>query len=171
MSVQTADDSLPNETRYGPALFCSVGLANAFGVFQAYYISHQLAGHSDFDISWIGSIALGIMFANAPIVGVLVDRVGARLLLISGSTGLLLSVFMTSLASSYYQFILAQAVLQGLSMSFTMFPAVATISKSFHKNRGLALGITIGGSSIGGLIWPIVLNELLNQDGLPYHLE
>ncbi|OJD30000.1 mfs monocarboxylate transporter [Diplodia corticola] len=177
MLSQTSDSPLSSETSARAvlslvgaflALFCSVGIANAFGVFQAYYIEHQLADRSDFDISWIGSLALGIMFANAPLVGILVDRVGATILLISGSTGLLLSVFMTSLASKYYHFILAQAVLQGLSMSFVMFPAIAIISKNFHKNRGLALGITIGGSSIGGLIWPIVLDELLNQDAVSF---
>lgn len=75
---------------------------------------------------------------------------------------------MTSLASKYYQFILAQAVLQGVSMSFVAFPSLAITSKNFHRNRGLALGITVGGSSIGGLIWPIVLNELLNHENLSF---
>lgn len=70
---------------------------------------------------------------------------------------------MTSLSSAYYQFFLAQGLLLGGSMSFLFCPAVATVSKHFHKHRGLALGITVGGSSTGGLIWPIVLDQLLNH--------
>ncbi|KAF1733213.1 Riboflavin transporter MCH5 [Beauveria bassiana] len=30
------------------------------------------------------------------------------------------------------------------------------------------MGITVGGSSAGGIIWPIVLNELLNKDGASF---
>ncbi|KAK0622213.1 Aspyridones efflux protein apdF [Lasiodiplodia hormozganensis] len=177
MPSQSSDKPLPSETSARAllsllgtflAFFCSVGFSNAFGVFQTYYSSHQLADRSNFDVAWIGSIALGITFGMAPVTGVLVDRVGAAILLFSGSTGLLLSVFMTSLASKYYQFILAQAVLQGVSMSFVAFPSLAITSKNFHRNRGLALGITVGGSSIGGLIWPIVLNELLNHENLSF---
>ncbi|KAJ0295535.1 hypothetical protein COL516b_012498 [Colletotrichum fioriniae] len=34
--------------------------------------------------------------------------------------------------------------------------------------RGLALGLTIGGSSIGGIIWPIMLEQLLNKRQLDF---
>ncbi|XWX00021.1 hypothetical protein V2A60_008037 [Cordyceps javanica] len=30
------------------------------------------------------------------------------------------------------------------------------------------MGVTVGGSSAGGVIWPIVLNELLNKDGMSF---
>lgn len=30
------------------------------------------------------------------------------------------------------------------------------------------MGVTVGGSSAGGVIWPIVLNELLNKDGVSF---
>ncbi|KAH7045360.1 MFS monocarboxylate transporter [Macrophomina phaseolina] len=154
------------------AFFCSVGFLNAFGVFQEYYHANQLADRSEFDISWIGSFAVGFMFATAPVAGVLVDKLGAPILLLCGSIGTLVAVFMTSLSHEYYQIFLAQGVLLGGSMSFLFCPAVATISKYFHKNRGLALGITVGGSSTGGLVWPIVLDRLLNYHriGFPWTL-
>lgn len=37
-----------------------------------------------------------------------------------------------------------------------------------HKNKGLTVGITVGGSSLGVVIWPIVLNELLNTHGVSF---
>ncbi|OJJ76878.1 hypothetical protein ASPBRDRAFT_49895 [Aspergillus brasiliensis CBS 101740] len=148
--------------------FCSVGFINAFGVFQDYYESHQLSSYSSFDISWIGSFSTFALFSGAPITGVLVDRVGPTVLLISGSLAMLVAVFMTSLCQQYYQFFLAQAVLLGASMSLLFCPAIATVSRYFHKNKGLAMGVTVGGSSTGGVIWPIVLNELLNKDGVSF---
>ena len=81
---------------------------------------------------------------------------------------MLLAVFMTSLCQQYYQFFLAQAVLLGASMSCLFCPAIATVSRYFHKNKGLAMGVTVGASSAGGVIWPIVLNELLNKDGVSF---
>ncbi|PQK16323.1 hypothetical protein BB8028_0006g06430 [Beauveria bassiana] len=148
--------------------FCSVGFLNAFGVFQDYYESHQLSNHSSFDISWIGSFSTFALFSGAPIAGILVDRVGPTVLLIFGSVAMLLAVFMTSLCQQYYQFFLAQAVLLGASMSCLFCPAIATVSRYFQKNKGLAMGVTVGGSSAGGVIWPIVLNELLNKDEVSF---
>ncbi|PLN77658.1 major facilitator superfamily domain-containing protein [Aspergillus taichungensis] len=148
--------------------FCSVGFLNAFGVFQDYYQSHQLSGYSSFDISWIGSFSTFALFAGAPIAGVLVDRVEPTILLTCGSLAMLASIFMTSLCQEYYQFFLAQAVLLGASMSCLFCPAIATVSRYFHKNKGLAMGVTVGGSSAGGVIWPIVLDEFLNKNGVSF---
>lgn len=53
-------------------------------------------------------------------------------------------------------------------MAFLFCPAMATVSRHFNKNKGLAMGITVGGSSVGGIIWPIVINELLNKDRITF---
>ena len=75
---------------------------------------------------------------------------------------------MTSLCTEYYQFFLAQGLFLGFSMSFLFTPALATVSRYFVRHRGLALGITVSGSSIGGIIWPIMLDRLLNIDGVSF---
>lgn len=75
---------------------------------------------------------------------------------------------MTSLCSEFYQVFLAQSFLLGISVAFLYCPAMATVSRYFHKNKGLTVGITVGGSSLGGVIWPIVLNELLNTHGVSF---
>lgn len=82
-------------------------------------------------------------------------------LLCGGSLGTLVAVFMTSLCTEYYQIFLAQAILLGISMSFLTWPPAAVIARHLPKNRGLALGLVISGSSLGGVIWPIVLQQLL----------
>lgn len=84
-----------------------------------------------------------------------------QILLCGGSLGVLIAVFMTSLCTSFYQFFLAQALLLGISMSFVTWPPVAVVSRHLPRHRGLALGLVISGSSLGGLVWPIVLQQLL----------
>ncbi|KAI7787371.1 Riboflavin transporter MCH5 [Diaporthe eres] len=90
------------------------------------------------------------------------------LLLCGGSLGVLIAVFMTSLCTSFYQFFLAQALLLGFSMSFVTWPPVAVVSRHLPRNRGLALGLVISGSSLGGLVWPILLQQLLYHTGLGF---
>lgn len=81
---------------------------------------------------------------------------------------MLIAVFMTSLCTEYYQIFLAQALLLGSSMSFLFCPAISIVSRYFHKNKGLAMGITVGGSSVGGVVWPIVLSQLLHKNGVSF---
>jgi MFS family permease len=88
-----------------------------------------------------------------------------QFLLMIGSVIIIFALFMVSLYKEYYQLFLAQGVLMGLGMSFVMLPAVATVPKYFDRSRGLALGVTIGGSSLRGVIWPISLRNLFVQVG------
>lgn len=77
-------------------------------------------------------------------------------------------MMMTSLCTQYYQFFLAQGLLSGLSMAFLTIPAVVVVNKHFSKHRGLATGSTIAGSSVGGIVWPFVLEQLLNKRGVSF---
>lgn len=63
---------------------------------------------------------------------------------------------------------LAQGVLLGIGMSFLTIPGIAMIPRHFIKNRGVAMGATIGGSSLGGVIWPIMLDQILNHHHLSF---
>lgn len=53
-------------------------------------------------------------------------------------------------------------------MAFLFCPAIATVSRYFPRNRALAIGFTIAGSSTGGIIWPIMLNKLLTDTNLGF---
>lgn len=57
--------------------FSALGFANAFGVFEEYYLSHQLIGKSPDDVAWIGSLAACLQFAAGALGGPLFDRFGA----------------------------------------------------------------------------------------------
>ncbi|KAI1347071.1 putative MFS monocarboxylate transporter [Xylaria sp. FL0043] len=148
--------------------YCTVGFFNAFGVYQEYYGTGLLKAYSNSDISWIGSVAIFLLYVGSPIAGILVDRLGATKLLIIGTIGQLVAVFLSSLCSQYYQLFLSQAVLLGASSSFILTPCTAVVSRRMPHRRGLALGITIGGSSIGGIIWPIMLQQLLYARGVSF---
>lgn len=62
--------------------FSSLGYANSVGVFQEYYLSHQLKGQSPDDVAWIGSIAAFLQFVVGAVSGPLFDRYGALVSLV-----------------------------------------------------------------------------------------
>lgn len=150
------------------ATFVTAGFSNAFGVFQQYYSTHELQDKSAFQIIWLASFQNFILFAFAPLSGIMSDRLGPLIPLSIGAVAMLVSVFMTSLCSEYYQFFLAQGLLMGVGMSFLVIPSVAAVSRTFVRHNGLAMGIVIAGSSIGGVIWPIEVNQLLNVHHLSF---
>ncbi|THY20214.1 MFS monocarboxylate transporter [Aureobasidium pullulans] len=150
------------------AFFCSVGFFNAWGIFQEYYQVHQLSTKSQFDISWIGSFSICAMYLTSPVAGIAYDKMGPRILLSIGSIGALFAIFMVSLCEEYYQFFLAQALVFGVSSAFLLVPSLSTLTKYFKKNRALGMGIVVAGSSTGGVIWPIILDQFLNHTTLGF---
>jgi MFS family permease len=67
---------------------------------------------------------------------------------------MVLSVMMTSLCKEYYQFMLAQGIMGGIASGMLFAPVMTCVSHYFHDRRSAALGVTVSGSSIGGLIFP-----------------
>ena len=46
--------------------------------------------------------------------------------------------------------------------------AIACVSTWFNKKRGLAMGILVTGSSVGGVIFPIMISHMVQSTGYPW---
>ncbi|KAB8298722.1 hypothetical protein EYC80_000897 [Monilinia laxa] len=125
----------------------------------------MLVHKSASDISWLGSFNVFCMFGGTFIAGYVNDKYGPKPLVYGGSIVMLVSLFMTSLCQEYYQLFLAQGLLLGIGIASALLPAFTTAAQYFSKYRGLAMGIVVSGSSLGGVIWPIALNKLLIEVG------
>ncbi|MCO5596097.1 hypothetical protein L7F22_050157 [Adiantum nelumboides] len=144
-------------------LFNSFGFLNNFAAFQTYYYTNTLRGYSNSDIAWIGAMqSFTILSANL-VLGPIFDRYGPRPLLIGATFTFAFGCMMTSLADKYYQIFLAQGVVVGASLGAAFITPMACIMQWFDKKRPAALGIAISGSSIGGVVWPIVTKALLDN--------
>jgi len=147
--------------------FSTLGFANSSGTLIQHYISHQLSDYSADDIAWIASVTLFLQFAIGMVAGPLFDRYGA-IILRPVTIAYVFSVMMLSLCREYYQFMLCQGVLMGICQGLLQLPSMAAASQWFDKKRGAALGVVIAGSSIGGVIFPILLSKLLNGTNLGF---
>ena len=145
--------------------FNTWGILNAFGVFQTYYESGALFEASSSNISWIGSIQSFMLLVVGIFAGPLYDRGYLRSLLFVGSFGVVFGHMMLSLCTEYWQALLAQGFCVGIGAGCLFVPSVSVLPTYFKRKIGLALGLGSSGSSIGGIIYPIVLNQLIDRIG------
>ncbi|KAL9083639.1 MAG: hypothetical protein Q9159_005648 [Coniocarpon cinnabarinum] len=141
------------------------GLVNTFGVFQAYYETTLIPGQSVFDISWVGTLQGALLLTVGVISGPLFDLGYFRAIVIAASTGVVFALMMLSLATEYYQILLSQGVLLGICSGLLYIPSVALMPVYFKHRRGLALGVATCGGSIGGVLYPIAFQHLLQSVG------
>jgi MFS family permease len=145
------------------AVINSWGFVNSFGAFQPYYES--VLTESASAISWIGSIQACLMFTLGVISGRALDRGWFRPTVALGIAIQILGIFAMSAAKNYLQFLLTQGLCTGIGGGIFFIPMMALCSTYFSTHRGLAIGIVTTGNSIGGVVYPVIVRQLLGKIG------
>lgn len=101
-------------------------------------------------------------------MGPLFDHGYFRSLILIGSFGVVFGMMMTSLCTRYWQIVLSQGVVVGLGCGFLFVPSIAIIPYYFSTRKALAQGIAACGSSLGGIIYPILFQNLQTRIGFPW---
>ncbi|KAL9619597.1 MAG: hypothetical protein Q9160_005784 [Pyrenula sp. 1 TL-2023] len=151
-------------------LFVSFGWVNAVGFFQDYYERNQLKEYSPSQIAWISSLQVFFMLFGGTIVGKIFDDHGPHVPLMAGSFLHVFGLMMTSISKEYYQFLLSQAVCSAIGASMVFYPAFNCVTTWFFKKRGAAVGLVAAGSSLGGVIFPLMVIHLIPQVGFGWTL-
>ncbi|KAF5337672.1 hypothetical protein D9758_013003 [Tetrapyrgos nigripes] len=149
------------------AFFATWGVINSYGVFQEYYTTVLLPNESSSTISLIGALQLFFLYGGAPVVGRIFDLYGPRVLLPLGSMITVISLILVSFCqvNQTYQFFLADGLLFGIGVTLVFTPAVAVAGHWFNKKRPFAIGVMATGSSVGGVVCPIILQQLIPKVG------
>ncbi|WIV19425.1 MFS transporter [Paenibacillus polygoni] len=101
----------------------------------------------------------------APIAGKILKKVNIRVFMTVCTLLGALSFVGFSFASNIYVFY-ALSVLQGISLiAGSIVPSSVLITNWFNEKRGLALGIALSGSGLGGIILSPVVSSLINSVG------
>lgn len=75
---------------------------------------------------------------------------------------------MLSLSTQYYQIFLTQAVLSASGSSAVFNACMSCLVGWFNKKRAAAFGIMVSGSSLGGVVLPIMMTKLIAKIGFPW---
>ena len=144
----------------------SWGVLNSFGVFEAYYAQHLIPSSSSSHLAWIGSMQAFLLFLVGVLMGPLLDAGYHREVLIGGTLLISFGMMMTSLCTKYWQLMLAQGIVVGLGYGFTFIPSIAILPQYVSaKSRGPLLGIVTTGSSVGGIVFPIMFHYIVPSAG------
>ncbi|EAT81750.2 hypothetical protein SNOG_11251 [Parastagonospora nodorum SN15] len=149
-------------------VFNTWGMISTFGVFQQYYTADL--GFEPSAVSWIGSMQMLGHFSLGMFTGRMFDAGYFYWSLIPGMFLSALGIFMTSLCTKYWQFFLAQGLMNGIGNGMQFAPSLSLVSTYFAKNRSVALAIMASGSATGGLVYPTIARQLLPRIGFPWTL-
>jgi MFS family permease len=145
--------------------FVTWGWINCIGVFQDYFIREPLREYSPSTVAWIPSVETFLMLFLGIFAGWVFDRWGPRHILAIGSFLHVFGLMMASISTEYYQFMLSQGVCSAIGASLIFTPAVTCVSTWFFKKRGMAIGLAAAGSSLGGVLFPIIVSRMIDEVG------
>jgi MFS family permease len=162
VSVVVEVESTPSRVlqRYYPWIvigiaFLTVGVAfgtrNAFAVFliaviEEFHWSRGLAS---------GALMLGAVMWTlaAPVIGILLDRFGPRVVLPGGSILMALGFVISGMAHSVLEFYIGMGIFMGVGFAALPMTSQATfLSNWFIRKRGMAIGTAASGIGLGILI-------------------
>ncbi|KAI8948751.1 monocarboxylate permease-like protein [Xylaria longipes] len=149
-------------------LFCSFGIINCSGVFVEYYVNGPLSNYSSSDITWITSLQAFFISGSNLVVGRIFDGYGTRWILPLGTIFYSLGLMLLSLSTEFYQIILTQGIICGIGGAAVFNCATNSALTWFFRNRAAALGIVVAGSSVGGIVLPILMSHLIPRIGFPW---
>ncbi|KAM5353980.1 hypothetical protein ACJ41O_000630 [Fusarium nematophilum] len=141
------------------------GFMQSLGTVQSYLSINQLRDFSEGEVGWISGMFLFLSLVFNLQVGPLFDVHGPNVL---GPVGTVLYTAMFLIMAeceTYWQFMLCLGVFGSIGAATTMVVAVAIVGKLFVRRRGLAMGIALAGSSVGSVIFPIMLRSTFPELG------
>ena len=131
--------------------FASSGSRFSFGVFVIPMTEDLHWGRDQLALA--ASLNLILAGLLRPLVGILADRLGSKIVAMTGVALGGSALLLTSFARELWQFYLAYGILLAIGYSFTSPVTVTTlVSQWFVKRRSLAMSIGSTGTSLGELI-------------------
>lgn len=124
-------------------------------------IQHE-TGWTRADIFFGLPVATAVSFVVIPIVGWLSDRVELRWIVTPGVLVFGLAIMAVSvLSTGYWTFIASWLVAQSCGALLSVTVWFAAVSRVFHRQRGLAMAITMCGTAVAGAVVPLITSQLI----------
>lgn len=100
-----------------------------------------------------------------PIISPLFDRYSARAFMIAGAVITIFGLFAYRWMESLLQLTIIYMVLALSQVCAGQVPTILIITRWFKRYRGIAVGITLIGTSVGGALFPLLFRQAMNAGG------
>jgi MFS family permease len=150
------------------ALMGGLGLMNSIGIYQARISTAQLPDISDGQIGWIFGVYNFMAFFCGIQIGPIFDNFGPTWLMMAAFVLYVAFFVLLSFCQSYWQYFVVIGIVGGAATSIIFVVPVACLGQYFNKKRGSATGLAMSGGSLGGIMFPLLLDHLWDRIGFSW---
>jgi MFS family permease len=170
-AIRLTNGTAQNGSGHGTLVVVAATIAMAMG-FGGLGLITVFMGPMEADFGWSRSdTSLGYALSTAGMAlgglfwGRLSDRVDVRLLLATGSAGMVASLLTMPMLHSLPVFYIAHVIYGGFGFSMLYSPLLSTSGEWFPERRGLVMGLVTAGGALGQGLLPFFANFLINAFG------
>lgn len=147
------------------------GINSSYGVFLAYYLANDYyPGAIPLEFAFIGGLSISQALLVSPLSTYITRAYGTRTTLLLGVAFETLALIGASFTHKTWQLFLSQGVCFGFGMGFLFVGSVGIIPQWFTKKRSLANGIATAGSGLGGMMYSLATNAMIDRLGVGWAL-
>ncbi|KAE9376812.1 MFS general substrate transporter [Stipitochalara longipes BDJ] len=143
------------------------GVNSSYGIFLAHYLSKDtFPGATPLDYAFVGGLSISMAFIISPLATVCTRRFGTQVGLFVGVIFETAGLLGASFASEIWHLFLSQGLAFGVGLGFLFVCSVGIVPQWFSKHRSFANSIAAAGSGIGGLIYSLAAQAMIQSLGL-----
>lgn len=155
--------------------FNTWGANSAYALYlQEYIHSNAFPGTSKLIYGTIGGVAFGSGLMLGPLINYLTGLLGIKPTVLLGTVVQFIGVLLASFSTKTWELACTQGLLQGIGMALTAVPNIVIVPQWFKGGpggkRNLAMGIVTGGSGIGGIVYNIGMQPIMEKSGWQWSL-
>ncbi|KZF22234.1 MFS general substrate transporter, partial [Xylona heveae TC161] len=147
------------------------GINSSYGVFLAHYLStNTFKGATPLEFAFVGGLSVSQGLLVAPIATLITRWYGTRVTLLLGLCFETLALIGASFAHQIWHLFLSQGICFGWGLGFLFVGSVGVVPQWFSTKRSLANGLSTGGSGLGGMVYSLASNAMIQHLGVGWAL-
>ncbi|KAH7586627.1 Major Facilitator Superfamily [Nakaseomyces glabratus] len=148
------------------AMFSTWGCNSGFGVFLGFYLNNDTyPGATKYDYALIAGLTVALGQGASPFVMVMMRVIGMKPTMLFGNALLLAGFLLASFSTKIWQLYLTQGVMSGASIAIVCVPATVVLPGWFLKRRAVAVGLSLLGTGLGGMVYGLAANKMIQSRG------
>ena len=145
------------------------GINSSYGVFLAYYLANDYYhGASPLEFAFVGGLSISQALLISPLATYITRVHGTRYTLLAGVGLETLALIGASFTHDIWQLFLSQGLCFGFGMGLLFVGSVGIVPQWFTKRRSLANGIATAGSGLGGMMYSLATNAMIESLGVQW---
>ena len=139
----------------------------SYGVFLSHYLTYNtFAGATALQYAFVGGLSISLALLVSPVGTICCRKYGTRISLGIGILFQTAGLLGASFATEIWHLFLSQGAAFGIGMGFLFVSSVGVVPQWFSKRRSFANSISAAGSGLGGLIYSLSTNAMIQSIGL-----